>query len=488
MDKNFDNLELRNRIDVLSAEKGTCYKLLIDTIRMHEEAISGYASFDSEVEELNMTISEKAKQIESLEETAKGLKDKLSKDKDKLNNINEQKNELNKKLEFTTKELKDALDEIDELRKKLSNREESDNFVKKLLDDNKVHSDTEYKLKYELSEIKALKEESDKELERIRGNFNKAIQDRDNACERIVSVSSELDKSEDDREKAHLKCDELEVKLHDAMVKCDELNIALDKEKSLNSELSKKVKRFSNNSGGVRNYNKTLSSIDGLDVISVIGQSGSGVTTLSVSIMKWLAKRKKNACYLDLDLVYSDAESFLRQNPIVSEGMTSLEMYLNEKWDSNCIISCKFGGYISGILNNNNLLNIADFDFMGLVKSIKDSGYDYLVVDLGKIGVNNSNDEIIKDFCSISKTVIGVSTNDKFRFGRFIMDIRRCGINCKILINKCKTTIVDNYIKSILSDYTIIPFSDDVQQSNESLYSDEMTETRFNSFMKEVMK
>lgn len=502
----FSNLELNNRIDVLYAEKNTCYKMIIDMIKMYEDMSVEYEHFNEKIGNLENELSSKDEEIVRLYDNLRSIKNKL-------NNTNEHNEELSTKLENSNKELDKKSNELDRALENIADLEDklnaeidnSSNEIRSLNEKNKEYLRNIEELHGVIDELhevidelkdKISEYENDREsLNDIKIELNSTIADRDKLSEGAESISVRLSEYEEKNRNLEEEYNKIKNRYNEAINRCkryegkmEEIHKGYDsKTEELNKELSKYIesnKRLKE-SGVAGLYERNLSKVDGLNIISVIGQSGSGVTTVSVSIMKWLAKRKNNVCYLDLDLVYSDAESFLRKNPIVSDNMSSLEMYNCGKWNNNCIIDCKFGGYISGVVNNR-LFSITSCDFRELLKKVKDSGYDYLVVDLGKIGVSENNDELIKDFCSVSSTVIGVGTNDKFRFRRFIMDLKRCDISCKLILNKCKTTIIDEYIKGITKDYYVMPFSDDVQQSNESFYSDEMTEIKFNRMMGDI--
>lgn len=174
-------------------------------------------------------------------------------------------------------------------------------------------------------------------------------------------------------------------------------------------------------------------------IIPVFGGGSYGITTTAVSIAKKIFKEgNSNVCLLDMDLVSPKINAFFTSakplvgyreeglDPIYSSCM-GLLMIKGSSWFLDhrsefvqTVETVKKTGrrldYFSGLQAPVEASKFISIDYTELLSTIGND-YDYIIVDLGKIGANNTQDALIRMFNSISlrTAVVSLKDNDSLR-------------------------------------------------------------------------
>lgn len=164
-------------------------------------------------------------------------------------------------------------------------------------------------------------------------------------------------------------------------------------------------------------------------VIPVFGSGSYGITTLAVSIAH---KLKGRVLFMDFDLVNPKADSWFCKSPIIKElpnirnpmrrtGVGALlekgseYVFDNEKAIFQRAVELRDVtiDYFSGLYDELDITQLASVDFTQFMNYVGNS-YDYVVVDLGRLGSSDAVNAIIKMFDSIAYKSVVVTLKDKF--------------------------------------------------------------------------
>jgi len=177
--------------------------------------------------------------------------------------------------------------------------------------------------------------------------------------------------------------------------------------------------------------------------------------------------------YMDFDLVAPKADSWFAKMPICQRvpginrndrRMSALGIFYEMGVQAfianidNIIEKCdrtKGGGidYMSGVYYKVDNMKVTTADYSALFNFLS-TRYQYIVVDMGRLGSSDINDQLIKIISEIAYKSVVVTTCDRFE----TRDFRTKLLDTKIdlnkvawLLNMCDTTNIDDKIKSNVS-------------------------------------
>lgn len=207
-------------------------------------------------------------------------------------------------------------------------------------------------------------------------------------------------------------------------------------------------------------------------IVPVFGSGSFGITTTAMSLAYKLCATSK-VLYMDFDMVTPKADAWFSKLPLCQNvpgvnsndrRMTALGIFYEiglqtfVTYADNILKDCektKGGGldYLSGVYYRVDSMKILTSDYTTLFNFLG-SRYQYIVVDLGKLGCSDIGDQLIKVITDISVNNVAVTTYDRFEVRNFKAKLVENKINMNNmawLLNMCETTTVDDKIKQILA-------------------------------------
>lgn len=245
-------------------------------------------------------------------------------------------------------------------------------------------------------------------------------------------------------------------------------------------------------------------------IIPIFGSGSYGITTTAMSLANKLAGQAR-VLYIDLDIVAPKADSWFRINPIVknipgidtSYKSTGIGILIDKPFQffasnadniiSRTAIQTKSGSvdYISGIYAKFDNNKIASANFEALLNYCGNM-YTYIIVDFGRLGSSDLNDQIIKAFSDIAYKNIVVTTSDKFEIRNFRLKLGDAKIslnNIFWLINMCTTTKLDDMAKKAITpaQYSLMPFSPELYGKRLNFINDSFTRDKLSVFIENAL-
>jgi Mrp family chromosome partitioning ATPase len=177
--------------------------------------------------------------------------------------------------------------------------------------------------------------------------------------------------------------------------------------------------------------------------------------------------------FIDLDLITPKADSWFNKMPMIrgipgvsgtglndtgmgiffNKGMSVVSGFLDNIIIKGCEVTK--GGcidYISGCYGKMEQTKIADADFTTLL-SMLGAIYDYIIIDLGRIGASEVTDSLIKELSDISYRTIVVTTSDRFDTRNFKNKLLENKIKIDKLawmLNMCESTTIEDKVKQYI--------------------------------------
>ena len=249
-------------------------------------------------------------------------------------------------------------------------------------------------------------------------------------------------------------------------------------------------------------------------IIPVFGCGSFGITTTAMSIANKLAQNS-SVLYIDFDLVMPKADGWFNTSPVVkglpdqslgNSSHTALSILMDKQIGyfiqySNYIVhnissSTRGRGkldYIGGLYAKQDSVKLVSADYTTFFNYCGNN-YDYVIVDMGKLGCSDIGDQLIKIVSDIAYRNVVVTTNDKFEVRTFSVRLTQNKIdknNVAWLLNMCESTKnLDESFKKWISpaEYTIMPFSQDIFGKRASFNTNKMTRDRCDSFIQNIFK
>lgn len=245
-------------------------------------------------------------------------------------------------------------------------------------------------------------------------------------------------------------------------------------------------------------------------IIPVIGSGSYGITTTAMSLANKLALTSK-VLFIDFDLVMPKADSWFNKNPIIQEApgfdksnyskYTGLGLFIEKQSDyfthnANTLIQrvkdTKDGylDYLSGIYTKPDTIKLVSANYTSFFNYCGNS-YDYIIVDCGKFGCSDLNNQLIKLITNVAYRTVVVTTQDKFEIRTFRIKLTEAKIdvaNICWLINMCKNTSLDKAVKGFISPAEIgmIPECFDIFGEKKLFSSQRITRDKFDIFVNTI--
>lgn len=249
-------------------------------------------------------------------------------------------------------------------------------------------------------------------------------------------------------------------------------------------------------------------------IIPVFGIGSHGITTTAVSIADRLNKSGKSVCILDLDLVNPKVSSFYKGvNPISdlseSYGLNTTErtcvgalMQKGVPWfidhrdeliktvQENKQKGGRRVDYFSGLYAPINMVRILALDYTQLL-TVLGNDYDYLVVDLGKIGASDMQDTLIQLFSriGIKNSIVCAKEDDSIRNLILRLQVLKLSMkDCVWMLNMAKDSGQTPFIETALKNipYRIMTFSSSIF-GEKQLFSSLLLKGAFNEYVDDLL-
>ena len=481
-----DNEKLNNKIVELNAQ--------VENLKTDNETIT-YKN--NELEALNKELSEDNKDNDD-------IRKELSEKKIKINELTDENESLQSSLdqEIIYREKTDDLirERTTVLIDVLTRIEELERLNKQLTDINTNYKDNINKLETNLgsidtSESVALKAQLDLVNEQL-ANKTKEYNDLismigsdEKGVERMISRTEQVESM---NEKLTKENKELENSL---------ANITGERDR-----LQTEIKLIKAKFGDVKEQTtKAITYEPKARFISLIGYGSTGVTTTAVSLAYKLYSTS-TVLIVDWDLINPKMNQWVGINEIPlckingfndrDIRTTSLGMFYSSGIDvcknniSKLIknIQTTKGGrvdYFGGLYYNIENSELVNANYNALLKLIDSLGYEYVIIDFGRLGTDRSFTDIIKGICNISYKVIGVVDNDpndinnfktRLRFAKFDLG------NIHWFINKCSNKSESDLLsRKIGGKATTMMFESELINKRTCFNTIMSTRTKFNN-------
>lgn len=291
-----------------------------------------------------------------------------------------------------------------------------------------------------------------------------------------------------------------------------ELQKSVDGLSEINSRLKLRLKSMTSGmSGGFGNGVVSPINYTGrAQVITVTGSGSYGITTTAFSLATILSSQGK-VLFIDFDLLSAKADRYFSMNPMLS-GMP--DTMLNDRRNSGLGLTIEKGvdyftrfgpnliihynrtkggllDYMSGFYAKPDLIKLVSADYTNFFNYCGNS-YDYIVVDSGRFGASDVNDQILKVIASISRGVVVVTTPDKLEIRNTSMYLSDSGIinlNVSWLINLAESTKLDEKAKKKIggNQYMIMPMLDGFYGQNKPFIEARVARDRITKFLNEMI-
>ena len=466
-----------------------------------------------EVERLTIEIGEVQARLGELEVINREQEDKIGQDEAKINSIESEMNTIKQEIEDyekTVLELNSIVIDLQEREMQASTNAEnikiqSDMKIDELRKEKEILEEEKGRLENELTSAKL----GIKNTEKLYNELTKKIEDRETDIAKLTGDNSALE------EVNKYMRDQL-AKLKVNLDKANKDRLESIRELRKAEEINKQLKEsFSGIGTGVVigesiGVKPMRYSGEGR-IISVFGCGSFGITTTAMSIANRMSVNSR-VLYVDLDMVTPKADTWFKRNPTVrdipkfdpsdrkSTGLGLLvdrgvEFFL--KYHSAMVfqtVKSRRGciDYISGFYIKPDIEKFVSTNYETFFNYCGDN-YDYVVVDLGKLGYSEITDSLIRAVTDISYVSIAVTPNDRFEIRTLGIKMDDSEINndgVTWLINMCTSTNLDttgsNYVN--LSRYAMMPFNQNIHGKKIDFMQDRLNKERFDYFMRMLFK
>lgn len=462
----------------------------------------------SQIEKLNSTISDKNTEISlsksSLDKNSTVIAEKdieISNKQSQIDKLIEQVESLTNSLKEKSQECAEFMRKAEKLEETIKGLQEAQGGFKKRAELANSYAESEKQrmqtlvdkanAKTKLLEDK-LKEKED-EITRLK---NSPV-DIENT---ILDINDELGVSNDTlKEKIQL----LSKELSELREQKDSLTKQLESSESENRGYKEIIKGINGGEGTrVKSIQFTNMSTQ---IISVFGSGGTGVTTTAMSIASRLGM-SSSVLYMDLDIVTPSSDAWFRRSPfcnsipginiqestalgvLIEHGMSTFSPNMQKLVAT--VEANKGGGidYFSGVYYRPDTDKLANADFTTLFNIIS-TRYNYIVIDLGRLGNSELNDSLIKAITDISFRSIAVTTQDRFEIRNFNLKLNTNNIsrlNMCWLANVCASPYLDQKSQEIIGNVptACLMFDPEIRGRRENFLKTRVNKDTFEMFLK----
>ena len=495
----------------------------IESGEIHKEILSEYIEKLEILEETNKKLQEivsnltdeKNSLINKTAEETKSLREEVENTEIEINTLKNEKESLEVEIERLESELKKHKDIVDrqsnEMQMLKSNAITKADEVNEV---NKQLKSTNAKLEKQLSDLKSKYNKKNAQYNSLVESYGisddgaSIVMETNKSLEVLIKnlqeqLASKVDEIKELREKEADKENENQK----YKVQCKQLQDTL---KNISSGMNiGSVQTTNVNTVEVKSV-QPINYSEQSQIITVFGSGSFGITTTAMSLAYKLGMTSK-VVYIDFDLVTPKADAWFSRLPLCKNvpgidmqdrRMTGLGIFYERGFNffksnfSNIINNCgkTRGGeidYLSGVYYRVDSNKLASADYSSLFDFLSKQ-YNYIVIDLGKLGCSDIGDSLIKAISDIASRNVVVTTNDRFEIRNFktkIIDNKININNISWLLNMCESTIVDNKIKQIIhpAKYGLIIKDAALQGKREKFTHTKLNKDRLELFINSVV-
>ena len=523
-----EKIDLEGKLGELEVERDTLLKDL-------NEARDTSAQ-DEQIQSLSEQLAEQQRALEEKEGQIETLETQISENKTHIANINISLGEVKQAKEGLLAQLSQAeakVAEFDRLSKALDSERETNR--KLYLDNQRISSALQDRtnslktLQDSLDQkVKAAREFAEQELQAARNDSIALKAQLDMAKQKLQSVESRYSNlsemvglTEDgastlveNNKTLELINQGLRKQVVELQRSVDSYNKQLiasreniENVKAQNNKLNSQVRAFSSNmTGGVSvGVIPPIHYTANARVISVVGSGSYGTTTTAFTLANYLASGSR-VIYVDMDMVSAKADSWFKTSPLIQgvpgvTGGSSKSSGLGIIIDKGTNLFVTYADqiilkpvktkngrldYLSGLYEKFDVLKLVSADFTQLFNYLG-SCYDYIVVDCGRLGSSDINNQIIKVISDITLRTVMVTSADRIDIRNTRIEIQRARLDMHRvawLINLAENTKTDDRVRNSISpaQYVQIPFVDDFYGQRKTFTSDRVSRERFKMF------
>lgn len=516
--------------DALRVEKDKISDKLTDMAELNQEIITNDEKLKHkltlEIDYRKETISlvqssfEKVASIsKSLEEAQKTIR-KLQQEVSKGNSIAEELRRQNDLLNDDTVKLKDTITKKDAAIEKLeSAMKNSDQF----LDEKLTELEKAAKVKENLEQALNNSNEQVSTLKTQLGTLEAQLKQSENQYNLLVSQKSTT-AAENSVQATNNNMVELNKQLSKAnkslMEQLGVVTKELNSRKQAQERLESEVEQYKSQAGAVSNViysadgasDKNISPIrysGRAQIISVCSSGSFGATTLAMSIITRISPTAK-VLYMDFDMVSPNADAWFSKSPFCQgipnvnkdvkasalgifyeKGLKTFESHMDkiiipiEKTKGGCV------DYLSGLYYRVDRQKTINADYTGLFNLLGNQ-YEYIIVDMGRLGNSEVNDMIIQVVSEITFKNIVVTTPDRFEVRNFNMKLRANNMNLqKIvwLLNMCISNQIDPPVQKVIASFKYGQIFEDpaLRGTRDKFTRDRQNRDRLDTFINSVL-
>lgn len=469
---------LETKISLLTEDNRDLEERLTEETTARKKAVAQLDIFQENRVELKTKLDRANKEIDS-------LRDSLNELNNKLERIESEKKWLEERYEKEKDRVKKSSEEIKELRVSLT---EAKNIgernvreaVKELEDRNKYLEERESRytdLENENIQLKESKAKIQNDYESIsvykveqEASLNEAKKELELAKKEIDSLASEKEVIETQKKEAEERVSQLEIKLQEQL---DDIRAVANAKTSIskiqneNTKLKESVAYYKQLAGQAGNM--VCKYTGQAKIIAVIGTGSYGVSNITASIAKSLTLG--NVLVMDFDLDSPKLDKYMQKNPILELDLqepmqrTSLGYYLAKGVDStNTSIledivqnvetrQVKRLDYFSGLYAPELLPKLITSDIGGLLTAYA-TKYDYIIIDLGKLGMSNSlTDIVVTSILRASTVPLVVTQNEVSDVRGMCLKLAHYGFaldSVYWVLNRSKTNVVNPNVSKLI--------------------------------------
>lgn len=495
------NKNLREYKDKLSSEHNARLinnMLLIESLGLIEEKDKQNENSSNEIDKLKSSLTELEEQVETHKSKYNEINKKYiiaTQDIEDIQreSLSEQR-ELNNQISILTTE-------INKLRSKQELSIEDDKNNKNKIQElelqimqlqSQIQSST-YSLEIAEGKQEELRLELEEKANRLKETQNSLIelQEELKAKEKEVSDMQLLTTQLSNQDNARYKTLEmshktLQVAMNKAVKELNDSKRQIVNLESLNRKLEASHNKLNQSFLNLCSGNAVSSKIElkcdyvsRANIIPVFGTGSYGITTTVMSIAKCI--KDSRVLLMDMDLMGGKLDALVGKSPIIQTlpdiaqafNKTALCSFIEKGYsyfEYNKDRAIQVLGqtplrtqidYFSGLCGKLNINQLLTADFTSLLNDVGRI-YDYIIIDLGKIGSSDITDALIKMFIRVSKKALCVTLNDGATCRNANIKISIAGIDTSKIVwmlNLATTTAVDELTKKSIrnAEYIIMP-------------------------------
>lgn len=419
---------------------------------------------NKEIDSLRDSLNELNNKLERIESEKKGLEERYEKEKDRVKKSSEEIKELRVSLteakNIGERNVREAVKELEDRNKYLEERESR---YTDLENENIQLKESKAKIQNDYESISVYKVEQEASL-------NEAKKELELAKKEIDSLASEKEVIETQKKEAEERVSQLEIKLQEQL---DDIRAVANAKTSIskiqneNTKLKESVAYYKQLAGQAGNM--VCKYTGQAKIIAVIGTGSYGVSNITASIAKSLTLG--NVLVMDFDLDSPKLDKYMQKNPILELDLqepmqrTSLGYYLAKGVDStNTSIledivqnvetrQVKRLDYFSGLYAPELLPKLITSDIGGLLTAYA-TKYDYIIIDLGKLGMSNSlTDIVVTSILRASTVPLVVTQNEVSDVRGMCLKLAHYGFaldSVYWVLNRSKTNVVNPNVSKLI--------------------------------------